>query len=144
MAMIIQGEIHGGYKRVQVFEDLVPLSQLNLLSLDLYECPVSRLSGYKARVFGIVKYFQYLDKTDVDGKERFESNDKDEENFDEEDDEDELDADEEDEYQDGLTINGPGKQVVIWFLLPLRVLEIVQMMTRLKMRMIVIMLRFKM
>eukprot|EP01018_Ginkgo_biloba_P024199 Gb_34082 [translate_table: standard] len=95
--------------RVQVFEDLVPLSQLNLLSLDLYECPVTRLPGYRARVFGIVKSLQYLDKTDVDGKERFESDDEGEE-VDSEDEEDVDDFNGEDKSNGFRSVNPAGDQ----------------------------------
>lgn len=64
--------------RIQVLEDLVPLSQFNLVSLDLYECPVTRLPEYRARVFDIIKSLEFLDKMDVEGGERLESEDEDE------------------------------------------------------------------
>lgn len=121
--------------RIGTFEDLVPLSQLRLGSLDLYECPVTRLPDYRARVFDVVKSLQFLDKADREGKERFDSEEADSEEEDEEDvdnfnseerangsgvlnqeevdfeddeEDDELDVEEEDEYQDGVTINGHG------------------------------------
>lgn len=65
--------------RIQVLEDLVPLSQFNLVSLDLYECPVTRLPEYRARVFDIIKSLEFLDKTDAEGGERLESDDEGEE-----------------------------------------------------------------
>ncbi|CAH2076397.1 unnamed protein product [Thlaspi arvense] len=40
--------------RIHLIEDLVPLAQLKLVSLDLYECPVTRMKDYRSRVFGDV------------------------------------------------------------------------------------------
>jgi len=51
-------------KRIQVFEDLVPLLQFSL--------------EYRARVFDIIKSLEFLDKMDVEGGERLESEDEDE------------------------------------------------------------------
>uniref|UniRef100_A0A0D6R1X3 U2A'/phosphoprotein 32 family A C-terminal domain-containing protein n=1 Tax=Araucaria cunninghamii TaxID=56994 RepID=A0A0D6R1X3_ARACU len=77
--------------RIQAFEDLVPLSQFNLVSIDLYECPVTRLLDYRARVFDIIKSLQFLDKTDRDGKERFDSDEEGEEVDSEDEDEEDVD-----------------------------------------------------
>ncbi|XP_073526368.1 uncharacterized protein [Phyllobates terribilis] len=71
--------------RIQSIEDLAPLAGLRLVSLDLYECPVTRVKDYRARVFGLIKSLKYLDKMDAEGNERPESDDED----DEEDEEDE-------------------------------------------------------
>ncbi|KAI3969833.1 hypothetical protein MKX01_038301 [Papaver californicum] len=71
--------------RIQVVEDLAPLAELKLESLDLYECPVTKIKDYRSRVFGLVKSLQYLDKMDVNGVEVLES-DEDEEDDDEEED----------------------------------------------------------
>lgn len=73
--------------RIQYIEDLAPLAQLKLVSLDLYECPVTRVKDYRVRVFGLIKSLKYLDKMDVEENERPESDDEDEED-EEEDDED--------------------------------------------------------
>lgn len=51
--------------KIQSLEDLAPLSQLRLVSLDLYECQVTRLPDYRARVFEMMKSLQYLDKADA-------------------------------------------------------------------------------
>ncbi|XP_021275120.1 acidic leucine-rich nuclear phosphoprotein 32-related protein [Herrania umbratica] len=72
--------------RIQYIEDLAPLAQLKLVSLDLYECPVTRVKDYRSRVFGLIKSLKYLDKMDAEENERPESDD-------EEDDEEEEDED---------------------------------------------------
>ncbi|CAL0331858.1 unnamed protein product [Lupinus luteus] len=72
--------------RIQFIEDLVPLAQLKLVSLDLYECPVTRVKDYRSRVFGLINSLKYLDKMDAEENERPESDDEDEEDEEEEDD----------------------------------------------------------
>ncbi|KAF8405203.1 hypothetical protein HHK36_010103 [Tetracentron sinense] len=72
--------------RIQYLEDLGPLAQLRLVSLDLYECPVTRIKDYRSRVFGLIKSLKYLDKMDAYENERPESDD--EEDEEEDDDED--------------------------------------------------------
>ncbi|KAK9108832.1 hypothetical protein Sjap_016892 [Stephania japonica] len=69
--------------RIQSIEDLEPLARLQLVSLDLYECPVTRVMDYRSKVFGLIRSLKYLDKMDVEENERPES---DEEEEDEEDD----------------------------------------------------------
>ncbi|KAK2981570.1 hypothetical protein RJ640_011100 [Escallonia rubra] len=85
--------------RIQDINDLRPLAELKLVSLDLYECPVTRVKDYRSRVFGLIKSLKYLDKMDADENERPESDD--EEDDDEEDEEEdpgsgEIDGDGED------------------------------------------------
>ncbi|XP_034683341.1 acidic leucine-rich nuclear phosphoprotein 32-related protein isoform X2 [Vitis riparia] len=72
--------------RIQFIEDLAPLAQLKLVSLDLYECPVTRGKDYRSRVFGLIKSLKYLDKMDAEENERPESDDEEDEEDDEEDD----------------------------------------------------------
>lgn len=72
--------------RIQFIEDLAPLAQLNIVSLDLYECPVTRGKDYRSRVFGLIKSLKYLDKMDAEENERPESDDEDDEEDEEEDD----------------------------------------------------------
>jgi acidic leucine-rich nuclear phosphoprotein 32 family protein B len=87
--------------KIQSVEDLKPLAQLKLESLDLYECPVTRSADYRAKVFGMMKSLRFLDKTDVTGNERPESDEEEEEEEEEEDVDDlngdgaEVDGDEE-------------------------------------------------
>ncbi|GMP31737.1 hypothetical protein CsSME_00005824 [Camellia sinensis var. sinensis] len=70
--------------RIQGINDLKPLAELKLVSLDLYECPVTRVKDYRSKVFGLIKSLKYLDKMDADENERPESEEDEEE--DEEDD----------------------------------------------------------
>lgn len=80
--------------RIQSLEDLAPLARLRLVSLDLYECPVTRIADYRARVFALISSLKYLDKLDSDGNERPESDDDDDDdNDDDEDDEEEEEED---------------------------------------------------
>lgn len=72
--------------RIQYIEDLAPLAQLKLVSLDLYECPVTRVKDYRSRVFGLIKSLKYLDKMDAEENERPESDDEEEDEDEEEDD----------------------------------------------------------
>ncbi|XP_068654806.1 acidic leucine-rich nuclear phosphoprotein 32-related protein-like [Aristolochia californica] len=72
--------------RIQFLEDLRPLAQLRLVSLDLYECPVTRIKDYRSRVFGMIKSLKYLDKMDADENERPESDEEEEDEEDEEED----------------------------------------------------------
>ncbi|XP_019423406.1 PREDICTED: acidic leucine-rich nuclear phosphoprotein 32-related protein-like [Lupinus angustifolius] len=72
--------------RIQFIEDLAPLAQLKLVSLDLYECPVTRVKDYRSRVFGLINSLKYLDKMDMEENERPESDDEDEEEEEEDDD----------------------------------------------------------
>ncbi|CAD5163294.1 acidic leucine-rich nuclear phosphoprotein 32-related protein 1-like [Musa acuminata AAA Group] len=75
--------------RIQFLEDLAPLAQLRLVSLDLYECPVTRIKDYRSRVFGMIRTLRYLDKMDADENERPESDDEEEEEDEEDEDEEE-------------------------------------------------------
>ena len=65
--------------KIQAVEDLEPLAQLRLESLDLYECTVTRTVDYRAKVFGLMRSLRFLDKTDVTGNERPESDEESEE-----------------------------------------------------------------
>lgn len=78
--------------KIQAVEDLKPLAQLKLEALDLYECPVTRGADYREKVFGMMKSLRFLDKTDVTGNERPES-DEEEEESEEEEDVDDLNGD---------------------------------------------------
>ncbi|XP_020591179.1 acidic leucine-rich nuclear phosphoprotein 32-related protein isoform X2 [Phalaenopsis equestris] len=79
--------------RIQLIEDLAPLASLHLVSVDLYECPVTRVKDYRSKVFSLIPTLKYLDKLDANGNERPETDEEEEE---EEDEEEEYDDDEED------------------------------------------------
>jgi hypothetical protein len=53
------------------------LARLRLISLDLYECPVTRARHYRSRVLGMIRTLKYLDKLDADENEGPESDDDD-------------------------------------------------------------------
>lgn len=96
--------------RISDVNDLRPLAELRLVSLDLYECPVTRVKDYRSLVFGLIRSLRFLDKMDVDGNERPESDDEDEEDEEEEEEEDdpgsgEIDGD---DHQFRLLSNGHG------------------------------------
>ncbi|KAK9136372.1 hypothetical protein Syun_015702 [Stephania yunnanensis] len=77
--------------RIQSVEDLEPLARLHLVSLDLYECPVTRVRDYRSKVFGLIRSLKYLDKMDVEENERPESDEEEEEDDDPEEEEGEED-----------------------------------------------------
>ncbi|THU53987.1 hypothetical protein C4D60_Mb10t20220 [Musa balbisiana] len=81
--------------RIASVEDLAPLAKLRLESLDLYECPVTKIEGYRSKVFGLFGSLKYLDKADANGNERTETDDEEEEDEEEEEGDDEEDADDE-------------------------------------------------
>ncbi|KAM3384379.1 hypothetical protein ACQJBY_008806 [Aegilops geniculata] len=94
--------------RIQDVDDLAPLARLRLVSLDLYECPVTRVKDYRSRVFGLIRTLKYLDKMDADENERPESDD-DDDDGDGEGDGEEEDDDEDDDDEDpgsGEVANG--------------------------------------
>ncbi|TXG59615.1 hypothetical protein EZV62_014188 [Acer yangbiense] len=96
--------------RIQFLEDLAPLAQLRLTSLDLYECPVTRVKDYRSRVFGLIKSLKYLDKMDAEENETPESEE--EEEDDEEDEEDDPGSGEVDgEDQPYRTDNGHSENI---------------------------------
>ncbi|XP_042042146.1 acidic leucine-rich nuclear phosphoprotein 32-related protein-like [Salvia splendens] len=72
--------------RISDINDLRPLAELRLVSLDLYECPVTRIKDYRSRVFGLIRSLKYLDKMDAEENERPESDDEDDDDDEEEDD----------------------------------------------------------
>ncbi|KAH6807905.1 Leucine-rich repeat family protein [Perilla frutescens var. frutescens] len=72
--------------RISDINDLRPLAELRLVSLDLYECPVTRVKDYRSRVFGLIRSLKYLDKMDAEENERPESDDEEDDEEDEEDD----------------------------------------------------------
>ncbi|XP_073103679.1 acidic leucine-rich nuclear phosphoprotein 32-related protein-like [Elaeis guineensis] len=76
--------------RIQFLEDLAPLAQLRLVSLDLYECPVTRVKDYRSRVFGMIRTLKYLDKMDADENERPETDEEEEDEEDEEEEEEDV------------------------------------------------------
>ncbi|XP_074586718.1 acidic leucine-rich nuclear phosphoprotein 32-related protein-like [Curcuma longa] len=98
--------------RIQFLEDLSPLAQLRLVSLDLYECPVTRIKDYRSRVFGMIGTLKYLDKLDTDENERSESDEEDEEEEEDEDDEDPGSGEVDGEEHAKRLMNGVGSSTI--------------------------------
>ncbi|KAL2531535.1 Acidic leucine-rich nuclear phosphoprotein 32-related protein [Abeliophyllum distichum] len=71
--------------RISEINDLRPLAELKLVSLDLYECPVTRVKDYRSQAFGLIRSLKYLDKMDAEENERPESDDEEEDEDEEED-----------------------------------------------------------
>ncbi|KAK1317602.1 Acidic leucine-rich nuclear phosphoprotein 32-related protein [Acorus calamus] len=95
--------------RIQYIDDLEPLARIQLVSLDLYECPVTRIKDYRSKVFGLIRTLKYLDKMDSDENERPESEDEEEEEDveeEEEDDEDPGSGEVDGEDRSGKLVNG--------------------------------------
>ncbi|XP_077214876.1 acidic leucine-rich nuclear phosphoprotein 32-related protein-like [Tasmannia lanceolata] len=90
--------------RIQYIEDLAPLARLSMVSLDLYECPVTRIKDYRFLVFGLIRSLRYLDKMDADENERPESDEEEDEEDVEDDDPGSGEIDGED--RSGKLING--------------------------------------
>jgi acidic leucine-rich nuclear phosphoprotein 32 family member B len=67
-------------------------------SLDLYECPVTRVPGYREKVFEAVPSLKFLDKVDKEGNERPDSDEEEED----EDEEDEIEGEGADEEEEGI------------------------------------------
>ncbi|KAF7047185.1 hypothetical protein CFC21_056141 [Triticum aestivum] len=84
-----------GNNRFAAVEELAPLAPLGVESLDLYQCPVTKLKGYREKVFALVPSLKYLDGVDAEGNDRLESDE------DEEEDEDEDEEGDEEGAEDG-------------------------------------------
>ncbi|KAH7665165.1 L domain-like protein [Dioscorea alata] len=92
--------------RIQFLEELAPLARLRLVSLDLYECPVTKVRDYRSRVFGMIRTLKYLDKMDADENERPESDDDEEDDEEEEEDEDPVSGEVDGDDRSGKVANG--------------------------------------
>ncbi|RWR72354.1 Leucine-rich repeat [Cinnamomum micranthum f. kanehirae] len=99
--------------RIQFVEDLSPLAQLRLVSLDLYECPVTRVKDYRSRVFSMIRSLKYLDKMDADENERPESDEEDEEEDEEEEEDDPGSGEVDGEDRSGKPANGGVSEGVV-------------------------------
>ncbi|CAF0895133.1 unnamed protein product [Rotaria sordida] len=87
-------------------DELKPLSKLPKLSiLDLMNCEVTSVDGYRETMFNMLPQLKYLDNADKDGEEK-DSDDEDDEDEDEEDNEngasdgEDNEGEEEDEYEE--------------------------------------------
>ncbi|KAK9113146.1 hypothetical protein Scep_020665 [Stephania cephalantha] len=92
--------------RIQSIEELAPLAKMKLVSLDLYECPVTRIRDYRASVFGLIRTLRYLDKMDVEENERLESDEEEEEEVEEDEEDDPGSGEIDGEDRSGKVGNG--------------------------------------
>jgi acidic leucine-rich nuclear phosphoprotein 32 family member B len=83
-----------GNNRFAEVEELKPLAKLGVEALDLYQCPVTKVKGYREMVFATIPSLKYLDGVDKEGNERLETDD-------EEDDEDDEDEEGEEGDEEG-------------------------------------------
>ncbi|RLN42375.1 acidic leucine-rich nuclear phosphoprotein 32-related protein 2-like [Panicum miliaceum] len=66
-----------GNNRFAEVEELEPLAKLGVEALDLEQCPVSKVKGYREKVFALIPSLKYLDGADAEGNERLETDDED-------------------------------------------------------------------
>lgn len=83
-----------GNNRFAEVEELTPLAPLRVQALDLYQCPVTKVKGYREKVFALIPSLKYLDGADAEGNERLETDE-------EEDDEEDEEEEEEEEGEEG-------------------------------------------
>ncbi|KAG2536182.1 hypothetical protein PVAP13_9NG167600 [Panicum virgatum] len=99
-----------GNNRFAEVEELEPLAKLGVEALDLEQCPVSKVKGYREKVFVLIPSLKYLDGADAQGNERLETDDEDyvEEEDDEEGEEEGEDGEgeEEEDYGEGEEDDG--------------------------------------
>lgn len=56
-------------------EELAPLAGIGVELLDLYQCPVTKVKGYREKVFALIPSLKHLDGADAEGNERLEMGD---------------------------------------------------------------------
>ncbi|WVZ60053.1 hypothetical protein U9M48_010121 [Paspalum notatum var. saurae] len=88
-----------GNNRFAAVDELDPLAKLGVEALDLYQCPVTKVKGYREKVFALIPSLKYLDGVDAEGNERLETDD--EEDNEDDDDEEGEDGEEGEEGVEG-------------------------------------------
>uniref|UniRef100_A0A0D9VX94 U2A'/phosphoprotein 32 family A C-terminal domain-containing protein n=1 Tax=Leersia perrieri TaxID=77586 RepID=A0A0D9VX94_9ORYZ len=90
-----------GNNRFADVDELAPLAPHGIESLDLYQCPVTKVKGYRGKVFALIPSLKYLDGMDAEGNDRLDSDEEEDDEEDEEEDEEgaegEGEGDEEEE-----------------------------------------------
>ena len=51
----------------------MPLAGVGVELLDLYQCPVTKVKGYREKVFALIPSLKHLDGADAEGNERLEN-----------------------------------------------------------------------
>ncbi|TVU04244.1 hypothetical protein EJB05_50191 [Eragrostis curvula] len=104
-----------GNNRFAEVEELTPLAKLGVEVLDLYQCPVTKVKGYREKVFALIPSLKYLDGVDAEGNERLETDDEEDDEEEEEEGEDgeegEGGEEEEGEEDDGEDEEGDDEDV---------------------------------
>jgi acidic leucine-rich nuclear phosphoprotein 32 family protein B len=93
-----------GNNRFAQVEELAPLAALGVETLDLYQCPVTKVKGYREKVFALIPSLKYLDGVDAEGNDRLETDEDEDDEEDEDDDggeEEGEEGEEEGEEEDG-------------------------------------------
>ncbi|CAL4918307.1 unnamed protein product [Urochloa decumbens] len=91
-----------GNNRFAAVEELEPLAKLVVEALDLYQCPVSKVKGYREKVFALIPSLKYLDGVDAEGNERLETDDEEDVEWE--------DEEEGEEGEDGEGEEGDGEE----------------------------------
>ncbi|CAD6213965.1 unnamed protein product [Miscanthus lutarioriparius] len=86
-----------GNNRFADVQELAPLAGVGVESLDLYQCPVTKVKGYREEVFTLIPSLKHLDGADAEGNERLETDD---------DEDDEEDDEEGEEGEEGEGVEG--------------------------------------
>lgn len=90
-----------GNNRFAEVQELAPLAGVRVESLDLFQCPVTKVKGYRDEVFALIPSLKYLDGADAEGNERLETDDDDDEEEDDEEGEEGPEGEEEGDEDDG-------------------------------------------
>ncbi|PWZ14065.1 Acidic leucine-rich nuclear phosphoprotein 32-related protein 2 [Zea mays] len=62
-----------GNNRFAEVQELAPLARVWVESLDLFQCPITKVKGYMEEVFVLIPSLKYLDGADAEGNERLET-----------------------------------------------------------------------
>lgn len=95
-----------GNNRFAEVEELAPLAPLRVQALDLYQCPVTKVKGYREKVFALIPSLKYLDGADAEGNERLETDEEEDEDEDEEEEEEGEEGEGEGEEEGGEEAEG--------------------------------------
>ncbi|ONM07576.1 Acidic leucine-rich nuclear phosphoprotein 32-related protein [Zea mays] len=95
-----------GNNRFAEVQELAPLAGVRVESLDLFQCPVTKVKGYRDEVFALIPSLKYLDGADAEGNERLETDDDDDEEEDDEEGEEGPEGEEEGDEDDGEEEDG--------------------------------------
>ncbi|CAN6195920.1 unnamed protein product [Urochloa humidicola] len=90
-------------------EELEPLAKLRVEALDLYQCPVSKVEGYREKVLALIPTLKYLDGVDAEGNQRLKMDNKKDVKEEDEEDGKEVDGEEGDD-EDGEDVKEEGEQ----------------------------------